>query len=337
MRSTISRMNLAMLSIALVFVPFAACSQDVKGPMHQQLEYALESFTGSIDVHGRVVDENGIPLNGVTVKYFFRDLGEILSEERIEYRYLTVDGDGRFRIRQKDVSSVRLTFFKEGYYANSWSFGFDPEKPSQSPREVEKFDIEIVLEKQPISAPLKKFEGILRTDSIGPVSVVEVKRMGSGETWLRKKDTRKELPWPYVFLAAGEADGLELPISEFTFRGKRRRLGLREGSIQLENCGEGDGFIMRSGVQAPPSRDEIGLRQLLEAPESGYSSRLEVAATDDNPETIYFYCKANGQYGKGMVSGRPIIAEEDGREVARAAILIYLNPTGSRDVAYLHY
>ncbi len=325
-----------LLASMTTIVDFASTQENLtREEMIRQLEAWAETQVGDIDIRGRVFSSNGMPLNDVTVTYNFREFGDIVAETEINEESLKADGS--FRITREGVSSVNVWVGKLGYYAERWSFVFNEETPRSNPGGFERVDIEFVLEKKPVSAPLVKYVGILRTDASGPVSVVEVERRGSGEAWLRRKDTRKELPWPYVFLAGGEADGSELPISEFTVSDSRRRLGLEAGSIQLENCGEGDGFIVRKGIKAPPSRDEIGLRQLLEAPENGYSNRLEVAATDDNPETIYFYCKVDGQFGKGFVSGRPIIAEEEGRQVARAKILIYLNPTGSRDVSYTHY
>jgi len=312
---------------------YSACAQETDDQELRRMERVVEAMTGSIDLRGRVVDRDGNSLTDVTIKYFFREIQDPLSNTEIDYRRMTANGD--FQIKKVDISAVHLTILKKGYYSETWSYGFHPDERKQGLQDFERIDVEIVLEKQPASAPLKKYEGILRTALGGPISVVEVKRQGSGETWLWKDGEKRELSWLHVKLAADEGDGGGLPAEEFWSKDHRfRKKGLRRGWIRFSDVVEGDGFIIFE-----PSRihhwAETGMRSMTEAPEAGYMSDLEVSA-EGSPETIYFYCKVNGNYGKGMVSGRPVIAVEEGLQVARAAILIYLNPTGSPNVSYIH-
>ncbi len=327
------RILMVSLLVWMVLLDCSACAQDVTDPTLKRLEKAAESMTGSIDLHGRVVDSNGILLRDVTIKYFFQEFQDSLSNETIDYKRMRVDGD--FRIRESDISSVHLTVLKNGYYSETWSYGFHPERPRQNPDGIELIEISIVLEEQPVSAPLQKFTGILRTDLNGPVSVVEIKRQGSGETWLWKNGEKRELIWPHVFLATEDGSGSELSAVEFTSKDQRfLKKGLRRGRIRFNNSAEGEGFIVYEPNEMHDWA-EIGMRRMTEAPEIGYIPKIEVSV-EESPETIYFFCKVNGHFGKGMVSGRPIITVEEDRQVARAAILIYLNPTGSRNVSYIH-
>ena len=42
------------------------------------------------------------------------------------------------------------------------------------------------------------------------------------------------------------------------------------------------------------------MRRMNTAPLSGYGANLELKAAE-SPSKVYFYCKTNGQFGKGMV------------------------------------
>jgi len=318
---------------SIVLLNCSACAQDAKEPTLNRFEEAAKSMTGSIDLHGRVVDRSGRPIRDVTIKYFFRELQDFLSNGEIDYERMRVDGD--FRIEQSDISAVHLTVLKDGYYSETWSYGFDPERPRLNPEGIERIEIAIVLEEQPVSAPLRKYAGILRTDLNGPISVVEVKRQGSGETWLWKDGEKRDLNWTHVLLATEDEIGSALSVVEFRSKDQRfLHKGLRQGWIRFNDSAEGEGFITYEPGEINEWA-EMGMRRMTEAPEGGYERAVEVAV-EKSTETIFFFCKVNGHYGKGMVSGQPIVALEDGRQVARAEILIYLNPTGSRDVSFIH-
>jgi hypothetical protein len=317
----------------MLFLVCVACAQDIDDPTLKVYEDAARSLTGSIDLSGRVVDSEGVPIDDVTIKYFCRQLQDVLSTDEIDYKRIKVDGD--FRFKESNISSVHLTFLKEGYYSDTWSFGFHPDRRRNDPDGIERIDIEIVLERQPPSAPLKKYQGILRTGSSGPISVVEIQRQGSGETWLLKNGQTRELNWPYLFLIAGDGSDAHLPVVEFESEDHPiLKKGLERGWIEFSDFAEGDGFVVYEQSEHF-ERAEIGMRRMMDAPDTGYERVLQVAA-EGVPETIFFYCRFKGRYGKGMVSGRPIVAVEDGRRVARAALLVYLNPTGSRNVRYIH-
>jgi len=310
-----------------------ACAQEIQDPRFLQLKEAFASQIGSIDIHGSVVSEDGQLLNDVSIDYFFREFGDVVADKAIEYENLRTDGD--FRIKREKISSVNIWIYKRGYYSKRWSYSFDADVPRSAPEGYERIDLEIVLEKQPVPAILNTFKGILRADIAGPISVVEVKRKGNAETWLLKDGERREIVWPHIFLVGIPEGTSELRIVQFRVESQRQlRDGLEKGLIRLSDPDRGDGFVVFDPGKVP-ARPEIAMRGMNTAPVSGYRADLEVSAAE-SPSKVYFFCKINGQYGKGMVSGRPMIAEENGRQVARALILVYLNPTGSRDVAHIH-
>ncbi len=328
----IGRLLIPVSGFLFLFV-CSACAQESQESLLEIDREIVDSHVGDVDIRGRVVSENGTPLSEVAVKYYFRDLGDQVSNRKIDYKRIEVDGD--FRISRRRISSVNLSILKDGYYPEIWSFAFHPEVPRQNPGGVEKLDIEIVLQKEPIPVALKKHEGILGAEYQGPVLVVGVKRQTAGETWLIKDGKKQELSWPYVYLEADQGKNSRLPAAEFKKKGdSRARKGLGLGWLRFNDLDDGDGFVVYDPGEVGVW-PEIGMRGMTEAPESGYQDNLELSAAR-SPSTVYFYFKVQGNYGKGMVTGRPIIALENDREVARAALLLYLNPNGSRNVSYLH-
>jgi hypothetical protein len=317
-----------------IFFTSSACAQEDAQTMLGQLKEAAASQIGSIDIRGRVISEDGQPLDSVSIDYYFREFGDIVADKEIVNESQEINGS--FRIKRSDISTVNIWAYKLGYYSKRWSFGFNADTPRQNPGGFERVDLEIVLEKQPDPAPLNRMRGILRTDMNGPVSVVFTKqrllpRMGRME----EEKVMSDFSWPNIYLESDSDPGEELQTTKYLERSQSTpRDGLAHGRIRMSHPDPGDGFVVYDPGEVP-ARPEIAMRGMNIAPGSGYGTDIEVSASE-SPSKVYFFCKIHGQYGKGMVSGRPVIAEEDGRQVARALILIYLNPTGSRDVAYIH-
>jgi hypothetical protein len=325
--------QLQMLILLFVLVQNSACAQEGQGPISKDLLEMVDSQIGSLDIHGRVVSSEGQPLEDVTVLYFFREYGDVLAQHEIDQKRKRVDAE--FGIKKKDISSVNLTFLKEGYYSERWSFSFDENTPRTNLGGYERIDIEIVMTERPEPAPLRRFEGALKTDLDGLVSVVEINRQNGRETSLRRNGEQINIKWPYLLLDVEVSAGDRFEKTTFLPKGKRTAIdAISGGGIRLSQSDFEDGFIVYDPGDIPV-RAELAFRKMIQAPEDGYKLKLEIA-TAESPRWIYFFCRLNGQYGKGMVSGRPPVVVEDGREVAVARIVVYLNPTGSRDVASVH-
>ena len=330
-----STRNVVISGVMMIASVTTACAQETLDPkMWEQLEAVVDSLTGTIDVRGRVVSADGEPLTDVTVKYFFREFGDVLTGEEIDRKTKKFDGD--FRIKQSGVSSVALSVFKEGYYSQNWSFGFDGEVPQDDPSNSGKFDIEFVLEKKAASAPLRKHLGILRADVTGALAVLEVQRQSSGESWLVKNGERRDLKWPHILFETADTGTERLSVVEYVPPDSRHpKPGLERGWIRFNEIDPGDGFVVYEPSMVNVHRPVVGMRGMTTAPETGYSEKLELM-TEDGIPMVFFYLRLKGRFGKGMVTGRPFVTEEDGRELARVLVEIYINPTGSRDVGYDH-
>ena len=327
------RLHTVLYMLVMVF-PTIACAQEGQDPKLKQLIDALDSQVGSLDIRGRVLSTDGQPLEDVTVQYYFREFGDVLARKEIDRKSIRIDGD--FRIKGENLSSANLSFSKEGFYPEKWSFVFDETTPRENPDGYERFDIEIVLRGIPTPAPLERFDGTLRTDSSGPVSVLFTqKRLLPRMAREEEEKILRDFNWPNIYIAVDTLPDESIHKAEHIPLGKRMPIDvLAKGLIRLSQPDPGDGFVVYDPGEIS-LRVELGFRGMLEAPVGGYVQDL-VISTPESPQKVFFYCRVNGQYGKGMVSGRPAIVVEDDREVAVAGIVVYLNPTGSRDVASIH-
>ena len=311
-----------------------ACAQQVRDPEIEQVLDATEKRIGGLDIHAWIVSVDGQPLEDVTILYFFREFGDVLTRKEIDRKSTTVDGE--FRIKKRNISSANLWITKEGFYQERWSFVFDENTPRQNSDGFERVDIEIVLHEVPSPAPLEKYEGVLRTSSTAPVSVLFSKKRLLPRMGKEKEDQiLRDFSWPNVFLAVEKAADGSILTREHVPEDKRPPIDvLAKGWIMLSQPDPDDGFIVYDPGEVPP-REKLAFRGMLEAPSDGYFSDLEIP-TSDGPRKVFFYCRVHGQYGKGMVSGRPAIIVEDDAELAITGITVFLNPSGSRDVSYVH-
>jgi len=310
------------------------CAQEAQDPLLKQVVAATEARIGGLDLRGRVVSADGQLLHDVTVLYFFRELGDVLTRKEIDRKSMHVDGD--FRIKKRNVSSANLWIAKEGFYPEQWSFVFDENTPRENPGGLERLEIEIILLEIPSPASLVKFEGVLRTSSTAPVSVLFSKkrvlpRMGKE----KEQQILRDFSWPNIYLAVENTSDGSILSKECKPEDNKSPVDvLAKGWIRLSQPDTGDGFIVYDPGNVPP-REEHAFRKMLEAPLEGYTSDLEIPRPD-GPRKVFFFCRIHGQYGKGMVDGRPAIIVEDGAELAITGISVYLNPSGSRDVSYIH-
>jgi len=331
-------MNMIVVVLACLLVMLGAPAGAQEEPQTREemirlLEQWAETQVGDIDIQGTVVSDDGRPLMGVRVDFYFRELGDVVARKKVVREELVADGE--FRIMREGISAVHLTFHKEGYYSERWSYLFNEETPRSNPGGFETVTVEISLEQKPEMAPLEKYSGILRFDLRGPTTGLEVERKSSRAASLWKDGERIEIERQHVVLDGPETGSSELAVAQFKDEDQGRlRDGLERGWIRFNTAEPGDGFVVYE-LASKPLRPEQGFREMRLAPERGYQPRLELTATESPPK-VYFFCRINGRFGKGMVTGRPIIVVEDEHQEARAGVVLYMNPTGSRDVSYVH-
>ena len=145
----------------------------------------------------------------------------------------------------------------------------------------------------------------------------------------------QDFSWPNIYLDVENGSDGSMLTTKRAPDDKHSPIDvLAKGWIRLSRPGPGDGFIVYDPGEIPPREKQV-FRRMLEAPLDGYHPDLEISGPDE-PRRVFFFCRIHGQYGKGMVSGRPTILVEDGTELAITGITVFLNPSGSRDVSYVH-
>lgn len=328
-----------LLGIGVAAITFGLTFQQDKSESKLKLEKfdeIIHGQSGTINVAGTIVDQNGNALDGVEVEVAevspFDMLGTLTNRK-------TSTVDHRFRIKRQGVSSIECRFLKTGYYVERRSYAFSTGANDPASDGIPDHDIVIVLQKKPEPAPLEKYEGFLRSDIDGPISVLYLRKPRLSDTPLTaeqiKERKRLTLERQHVFLDPEiDNDGrLSRVLVDVENIGGVQTI-LREGWIGMSRPESGDGFI-EATISGRSSLVREGFRQMTGAPATGYESQLRISA-ENGTDHKFFFCKFNGRYGKGVVSNMAHIMMIGDTESASVKIIVYLNPTGSTDVSYLH-
>jgi hypothetical protein len=304
----------------------------------EKMDEMIRGITGTIQVIGSIVDQNGIPVHDVEIEVNaatgFGVAGSIGSSR------INAD-DGHFQVKRTGVLSIDCLFLKAGFYAERRSFSYSNEAAKSGKKSVTIRDVVVVLHGKPSSAPLEKHEGFLRSDASGPSSVVYTQKLKPSDTPLTAEERiqrkRLNLDRPHFFLdPVIESDGGLSQVNVVIDGVAGARPVLREGRVMFSQPNPGDGFVAAI-IPEDYSRAALGFRWMREAPATGYESDLHLSADSDVGEAkVFFYCRIQGKYGKGVITNTPRILTETGTESAGARMVVFLNPTGSRDVSYLH-
>ena len=293
-------------------------------------------YSGDIEIVISIQSTDGKPLNRVNVNLTTDDLSDPMGKNYDPDRIVV---DSEFRIEKRNVSAVHLLFTKAGFYSERWSYVMG-ERPPESWDRTHKIDVEIIMTPHPTPVPLEKFEGGLRADRDGTLSVLfpTKKRLPDRKPPNHEVSVlpKENDSFPFLYLVADVRSDGGLAITPFQFKSiSVPKPALSRGLIRIAGRSEGDGFLSVD-IGRVPSIFEHGFRSLQQAPENGYSDFLELLPVEGN-EKLFFYCRIGGQFGKGVVSNPPMVFDRNGVETALALTTIYLNPTGSTDVSYLHH
>jgi hypothetical protein len=320
-----------------LWFPSVGAAQEDLNQIRAAVEHEISLESGDIEIRGVLMNASGDSLYGVTIQVEDREYGDVVS--RTPPSRETLVADGEFVVSRFGISSVSLVILKDGYYPISWSYNFSPDTPRRIPDGVESFEIEVVLTPKPDPAPLRKIEGFARTAEDGSVERVITAPSEPAPVPLSGEKLRawkaKKRGGPALQLEGQLDEQGRFVIGHYTPREQNHAVdGLLHGWLRVSSGAVGDGFV-RFTPEEIPHRSALGLRSMNEAPADGYADSLELGVALGE-EVVYFYCRIGGQYGKGMVSGRPYVVDGDRGPVAAAKVTVFMNPTGSRDVAYVH-
>jgi hypothetical protein len=277
--------------------------------MHELLGRLEEEWNGRIELSGRVTDDRGTPLSGVTVlvtRSAFSPDNE--SFGRDEEERLVVDE--RFELSCDRCRSIRLVFLKDGHYDETVDVSVDEAGPEGKARVVRKTNVEVALRAVGRLARLLRYSGYLESGDHGVLTVLPLEPGFDGGTarvdrFLATGGGDLES----ALAAAGPSLYLRAPLAE------DGRLAIVPGSRKEPwhagvpapatlRCGwPGDGLrrFQTGGGSAP----QKVFRTMVTAPTEGYESELPLDTTSEDP--VYFFCRIGGHYGKGKAQP-PIFA-----------------------------
>jgi len=292
----------------------------------------LAQLNGRIALSGRVVDQDGNPLSGVTMRVtktvYTSNPAEFTRDEESEESV-----DGMFEVSCRECSTINLSFSKPGYYVTSISESLgrlDGERVDHLTME----DIKVVLEVKPRAVQLFHRSGELLFDSTGVKQVVSLGGRLIGNLPLGPQKTLSSLDSPYVSLICKtESDGT-LARRTVPRPGREGLTMVAPSGARLVFATGGDGVVLYEPRTHSPSPSLV-FREMREAPLEGYRGEIDFDQLPGNRQTYYFYCRVGGLYGKGAVSA-PLFRSPKNLDEAVSAIGIRLNPDGSRNVT-THY
>lgn len=305
-----------------------------------EVKNLLDSFStqqsGDIEIVFHIRSTNGDPLRRVGVLLTESRLGSAMGEDKETERFVV---DSEFSLKKSGISAIHLSFFKDGFYDERWEYVM-VQRPQDALGELFRIEVEISMIPLPSPAPLIKYEGSFRSDLDGPIAVLPASTKTRSNRAAPPPESlgmaRTTFPEPYVYLDAGVSGDGQLLSALFSMkRFPVPKPVLVKGALRIVGAKIGDGFLPLDIGPIPPVF-EHGFRNLSEAPQSGYLQALELFPVEGK-EKMFFFCRIGGNFGKGALTNPPLIIESGGRNIAISNVVIFLNPTGSTDVSFLHH
>lgn len=295
------------------------------------------------DLSGEVRDAQGNLINGVIMTIIENHPRPDTIGFKQIHKEQTVNG--RFHIACSGCPIHRLRFRAPGHLFEEYTikateseeqrlqrqfvaiaYGVDSPE-ALDPITIRRNDIVIVLQPKDSIVRLTRISAQLMTIAAAPFTVVAGLPSAPKETpytdALKKKAGAGKTGTPYGMLALSTGD---MPFGYFESAGKKNLLHTVDTALYLELKDLDGGF-----VPAAPVAETFRKRfdAMTEAPASGYRTQLPVSPTD--PDGMFFYCKFGSVYGIGQVVP-PAYMTIRGNGLLRTQVLIYLNPTGSRNL-----
>jgi hypothetical protein len=340
------------LSAAIRAIDTAAHSKQLRVQNHPRvlqwtanmMERIRLASRGKISAQGVIVDDAGKPLNAV----HFSAVKVVSKGFAGPDSIVVKDGliDASFDVAVEGATGIELTFEKRGYTKQTRYLRAteDPERLRRAMTQHELGDeaaqlvqgIRVVMEKLGERTHLAEVRGDLRhlNDGSGTVISVEPDPTSKPErpetrnrTPLIVKDLEKAIKdYPFGVSIRAELDG----DGRFTIQPSEMRPEFgTPTSVRLRMHDEDGGFIfVKTGRRLfAPSVTEMG--RMPQAPEGPYANVL-VLGQERLRETVYFYFKSNGHFGRGYISA---VDESSNGQVIQLETMFSVQPIkGSRNL-----
>jgi len=297
--------------------------------------------SGSFALSGDVVDEEGKPMNGVTLSVTRRWMGTLtqtLKGTGGSSHTRNRNIDGTFDVSVFGAESVSLSFEKEGYYSESFSID-DKRDSARRPNDYMQPDgrARVVLQKKGEQTRLIDRSVTLKFNLDGSGTVVDLTEIAGeliGSRFSPKtvdvEDVRAAtMPGIVMYMTVdidenGRFATKGYPESTPTRMGEGRNLGGDEPArLRLRvSGGENNGFIKQAEL---PRGGWVG-RVMRFAPETGYENEVLFAPED----VVWFYWRIGDKYGRGCL-GWPTRVRDDTKTI-EVGLKLYIQPDGSRNL-----
>ncbi|CAN5476041.1 hypothetical protein BH09SUM1_BH09SUM1_09870 [soil metagenome] len=297
---------------------------------------------GSVRISSRILDQDGHPIEGVTVQIGTSTPGNwdpnVGHEELVVSRALNREWDG--------IMSLDLKFYKDGYRSPHLQFGKGQPLSNQSSGTI----IDGVMVHDEDIIMFKRIRNVGLFISTVGTNVLEMKYSKDGSyTFIIHPETGSKIE--NLLGSPGNEDILSDPTTKYirpdfvSAPGIERRSVNEFGNvtylspadlqlvITLCHASEGDGFVIAAPKDQAKKQyfpDDLSL-----APESGYSHELRFPVEAfKNPKTEhFFYFKIDSHFGKGLYTQSTYDSDSGESPSASFNIQMVANPNaGNRNV-----
>jgi hypothetical protein len=253
------------------------------GPRCIRIIGAIWPESKAINISGNILNQDGIPVNDVTMKIRFSRLS-LIKWGSIDYKK-TITTQSQFSIHQTGYSGLMIDFHKEGYFPERKTYSiFGPSKYCKNNIYL-KTNEKVVLREIGKRVKLKKFEKLLKYDwkrkkkSFCNLTDLSYETLPADSLIKAKK---------YIYLDFERDQGGQVLMMVENIHGT---LIPKTLIVKYVSDDKDDGFIVK-GYQ-------IDMTYLTYAPEADYNVRS--IKIPYKSKDIYFYYKNGNSFGKGAL------------------------------------
>lgn len=307
--------------------------KEVKKWALQVLEEDKKKYFLDMIIGGNIVDGKGQALNNVTViveeTYAGNKKGERKSMDgSSSWTKKKFQLDEKFEFNFKGVMSVELTFLKDGYYYEVFSYASsNPIRRDMDFKNGSYYFIneQVVLKKKGKLTKLNRYEVRFQIDSNSSFDVWNLKEITPTNNFSQQPVKLKiksliEINYPAIYARIYNKN-------EPAIFNKNIKIFPKNKYIELILNDEKNGGLISVNPKGRSNR-EIE-RSMIQAPKKGYGTSMKIFKNIFNMGgSMYFYFKLKGFYGKGQIYS----ANYQNEEKFVFSIIFLLQPDGSRNI-----
>ena len=295
----------------------------------------LRIASSGFDIRGTVTDEDGNPLDGVTMEMAFSRVNT--ASFRSENLNETETVDSAFHVRRKGWTELRMEFWKDGYFPERLAFD-SPWLESGRKRYIAEDGIQVRMVKMGPVAKLYRTSDSIRLKydlKQGTGSICDLSMLRASEELDRRQYETIEATAFKLESGPEATKYLELDFKrdengEIVFVSLPGALapGPAELIVRLHSDDPDDGLILLNELDPDITEDKV-CKKYNTAPETGYGRKeLAFVLTDQwhelDKSTFFVYLKCGNHYGKTKIHDLDLEIHRT-FESARAYVVLHIN------------